>query len=268
VKSSDEAETNRGYYLYIGNSKGYLSFDDEYNLTVSGIVRASAGNIGGWEITPSSLVAPNKNLHIRPDMIFGGIVVPEELKFLAVGKYDIDISGEVTNYETDDASHYNFAYEIITDEAFTVKTSGETGFFLMDEIPSTNVDYSATPLEPDAENKVSIEANNLGRILLISRTTISPFNVTPGFILTSTGKLYASGVDLSGYITATGGKIGGWAIGTSTLSADGIVLKATTTNDKDDTKVININSGTFYVQKDGYMYSSSGKIGGWTIGTA
>ena len=217
VKSSDEATTNQAYYLFIGNSNGYLSFDDEYNLTVSGIIKASAGSIGGWEITPSSLIAPNKNLHIRPDMIFGGIVIPEELKFLDVEKYDID-SGEVTNYGSSDASHYNFAYEIMTDEAFIVQTSGETGFFLMDEIPSANANYFVTLLEPDVENRVSIEENNLGRILLISRTTASPFSATPGFILTSTGKLYASGVDLSGRITATSGEVGGWDIDWRSIS--------------------------------------------------
>lgn len=267
VKSSNEATTNQKYYLYIGNSKGYLSFDDKYNLTVSGNVIASAGNIGGWEITPSSLVAPNKNLHVRPDMIFGGMVVPEELKFLAVGRYDIDISGEVTNYETSDASHYNFAYEIMTDEAFTVKASGEPGFFLMDEIPSTNKDYSTTLLEPDEEHNFSIEENNLGRIILISKTILNPFGIAPdGFILTSTGKLYAAGADLSGRITATSGKIGGWTISTNMLSADGITLRATTANSESGTKVINAGNSTFYVRKDGYMYSSSGEIGGWSIG--
>ena len=102
-----------------------------------------------------------------------------------------------------------------------------------------------------------------------------------GFGVTSAGRLYATGAVVSGKVSATSGTIGGWTIASRKLSAGGngsgllpvvvqVPTKTTSTvfavggldnhSNYQDTK-----TRKFYVRADGYVYASSGKIGGWTI---
>jgi hypothetical protein len=67
------------------------------------------------------------------------------------------------------------------------------------------------------------------------------------------GLYYNWSIDSAGkanfdYLTAnSGGSIAGWNIGKNILSADGITLRATATNDEGETIVINAGNGTFSV---------------------
>lgn len=104
--------------------------------------------------------------------------------------------------------------------------------------------------------------------------TTAPFRVT------ALGKLYATGAEISGKITATSGKIGGWDITTNSLrnetegSSNNILIGSTTNN------VLSIGAtwtsgasatdwatGKFRVTKDGSMYANAGYIGNWKITT-
>jgi hypothetical protein len=87
------------------------------------------------------------------------------------------------------------------------------------------------------------------------------------FGVSNSGVLYATNANITGKINATtikanDGSIGGWSIGTTSLSSTNVTLSSASGT---TSKAINVNGGTFYVQNNGYMYASSGLIGGWNI---
>ena len=105
------------------------------------------------------------------------------------------------------------------------------------------------------------------------------------FSVSKTGKLYATGAEISGKITATEGKIGNWTIGTALYSSSGgSALSSTTSN----TAYIGTDGLNFYKSSSAYfkvttstgilsatganisgtITATGGKIGNWTIGTA
>ena len=102
--------------------------------------------------------------------------------------------------------------------------------------------------------------------------TTAPFRVT------ALGKMYATRAEISGKITATSGKIGGWDITTNSLrnetegTSNNILIGSTTNN------VLSIgatwtsgadatdwSTGKFRVLKNGSMYATAGEIGSWKI---
>ena len=72
-------------------------------------------------------------------------------------------------------------------------------------------------------------------------------------------------VDYEKGLFVNSGRIGGWSITDNTLSANGIILTATTSSSGDTIKVINVNDGVFYIQKNGAIYATSGYVGGWSL---
>lgn len=115
---------------------------------------------------------------------------------------------------------------------------------------------------------------------------ISNYNSTTQYVNLTGGKITAQGADIAGKITASSGSIGGWNIGTDTnksLYYGNQTPGATTTNlVLSPTSATNSNaiggSGTgltwfisagkvFGVTTAGALYSTSGKIGGFDIGT-
>ena len=72
-------------------------------------------------------------------------------------------------------------------------------------------------------------------------------------------------VDYEKGLFVNSGKIGGWSIADNTLSANGIILTAATSSSADTIKVINVNNGVFYIQKNGAIYATSGYVGGWSL---
>lgn len=116
---------------------------------------------------------------------------------------------------------------------------------------------------------------------------IRNYSTSTQYVNITGGKITAQGVDLTGEITASSGSIGGWNIGTDTnksLYYGNQTPGATTTNlILSPTSATNSNaiggSGTglkwfisagkvFGVTTAGALYATSGKIGGWTIGTS
>ena len=99
------------------------------------------------------------------------------------------------------------------------------------------------------------------------------------FGIDTTGKLYASSAEISGKITANSGSIAGWRIestylasGTATAPAANTLLLSPAGTSSSYTVAGTAKSGwmitagtTFGVNKDGGVYATSGKIGGWTL---
>ena len=88
-------------------------------------------------------------------------------------------------------------------------------------------------------------------------------------------------VDNTGYLFAKSGKIAGWTLSSSKLTAGGndtgvlpVVVQAPTSTTStvfavggkaDHSNYQDSTTRKFYVRADGYIYASSGTIGGWTI---
>ena len=92
---------------------------------------------------------------------------------------------------------------------------------------------------------------------------------------TADGSITASNVNLTGAITATGGKIAGWSIGNSTISKQSgdfyVVLSSSLTSNGD---VLVVRKGTssytypFCVRNDGTLYASNATITGKISGSS
>ena len=92
---------------------------------------------------------------------------------------------------------------------------------------------------------------------------------------TADGSITASNVNLTGAITATGGKIAGWSIGNSTISKQSgdfyVALSSSLTSNGD---VLVVRKGTssytypFCVRNDGTLYASNAKITGKISGSS
>lgn len=90
-----------------------------------------------------------------------------------------------------------------------------------------------------------------------------------GFYLYSNSKtvmsVTSSGLSVSGSITATSGTIGGFTIGSTKLYKTKTAYNNTTAGVYLGTDGIGLGAGTFYVTSAGYLYATSGKIGGMSL---
>ena len=97
-----------------------------------------------------------------------------------------------------------------------------------------------------------------------------------GWSLTSSGfTLYASsktvmsvtkdGLSVSGSVTASSGTIGGFTIGSSAIYKTKTAYNNSTAGVYVGTDGIGLGAGSFYVTSAGYLYASSGKIGGMSL---
>lgn len=90
-----------------------------------------------------------------------------------------------------------------------------------------------------------------------------------GFYLYSNSKtvmsVTKSGLSVSGSITATSGTIGGFTIASTKLYKTKTAYNNTTAGVYLGTDGIGLGAGTFYVTSAGYLYATSGKIGGMSL---
>lgn len=146
-------------------------------------------------------------------------------------------------------------------------SSGEIGAWKID----SNSFYSGTKAPDNASF-----SGSAGSVTLWSSGAIS----ARYFRLGADGKIYATGADISGKISASEGAIGGWTIdGTSLYSGTKAANNASNTTDDGSITIWSsgaISARFFRVGTDGKLYASSvdiagkitgtsGTIGGWTI---
>ena len=141
--------------------------------------------------------------------------------------------------------------------------------------------YTGT-LTANSDNNIGLSSADFTRTIGGTSRADLRFAIGDKFGITGDGVLYAHSLQ------ATGGKIGGWSIGSSTLgnytsvtsgtasTQYGVILNTGTSS---STQVIcagsrsfdgtNYGSWTyrFYVRNDGYMFSTAGSIGNWVIGS-
>lgn len=247
---------------------GALSWNGDH-LTVKGAITATSGQIGPWNITSSAIykVSSTWGSSTAGAAYFGnsGISITD--------KFKVDANGALT------ATGANITGVITA-------TSGALGAWtLTDHSFYATANNAATG---NVERQTGMQVPGTGFVALAVGATNPASWITAPFYVTHAGKLYATGVEISGTITSTSGRIGGWDIGgaslSNTTSSGNIVSIANGTNANQDVIVIAVKGSgdtytyPFHVHADGRLVAAnasitgavtatSGKIGPWSIGS-
>lgn len=130
---------------------------------------------------------------------------------------------------------------------------------------------TSAKIKTDAIKSRNYVAGSVGSFLNLADGTFTSKNLK----WTADGSITASNVNLTGAITATGGKIAGWSIGNSTISKQSgdfyVALSSSLTSNGD---VLVVRKGTssytypFCVRNDGTLYASNAKITGKISGSS
>ena len=130
---------------------------------------------------------------------------------------------------------------------------------------------TSAKIKTDAIKSRNYVAGSVGSFLNLADGTFTSKNLK----WTADGSITASNVNLTGAITATGGKIAGWSIGNSTISKQSgdfyVALSSSLTSNGD---VLVVRKGTssytypFCVRNDGTLYASNAKIKGKISGSS
>lgn len=248
---------------------GALSWNGE-RMNLKGAITATSGQIGPWNITSSAIYKGSSTWgsSTAGTGYFGnsGISITD--------KFKVDANGALT------ATGANITGVITA-------TSGALGAWtLTDHSFYATANNAATG---NVERQTGMQVPGTGFVALAVGATNPASWITAPFYVTHAGKLYATGVEISGTITSTSGRIGGWDIGgaslSNTTSSGNIVSIANGTNANQDVIVIAVkgSDGTytypFHVHADGRLVAAnasitgavtatSGKIGPWSIGSA
>ena len=105
----------------------------------------------------------------------------------------------------------------------------------------------------------------------IYKTKTSYSSTTAGVYIGTTGIGLGAGtfyVTSAGYLYCTSGQIGGFSIGASSLYNTKTAYSNTTAGVYVGTDGIGLGAGTFYVTSAGALYSTSGTVGGFSIGAS
>ena len=198
-----------------------------------GTVQGSSGYIGGWIIGKTSLVAANRSVGINSQ-----------------------VSGN-TDWRFWAGSSVPASAPFRVDESGNLVAESAT---ISGAIIAATIDIGgadATSFHVDIDGNIWSGHANFAS---------APFTVSNAGVLTATG------VDISGEITATSGEIGGWTIETDTLESvdDDIVLdpvnKKITVADGDDKIELLVDSGHGFID---FYYGASlrARLRGTTVGT-
>ena len=258
-------------------------------------VTATSGNIGGWTIGSTSLSAGNISLNNTGILTLGAtnqISLSSTSGInVASGKFTVDLTGALVAQNATITG--NITATSGTIGGWSIGASSITGGSL---VLNSNGSISSTNFNVDTTGKVTatnatlsgslttssltatggtiggwtINSNSIsaGSLTLSSTGTITSTN----FSTDSTGKITATNANISGTITtgnitATGGIIGGWTLGSTTLTGGSLILSSTgtiasTNFNMDTTGKITATSANI----SGTVTATAGTIGGWTLG--
>ena len=216
-----ESNTNNpraNFSLIIGKSFGVSDNGKLYasGAEISGKITATTGDIGGWKIGTGA-----NGLPAGATAIFNTVEGTE-------GKFSIGLQANAASTANINFFVKEYNTESKTwEDVFYVKNNGElkaTKAEITGKITATSGDIGGFTINASSLSCGSIGSDN-GFLLYPggSSTTYSvagsgykSFSMIVGsnFGVTPSGKLHASGAEISGKITATTGDIGGWKVGT------------------------------------------------------
>jgi len=263
------------------------------NLTISGTVSSSVGNIGGFTINGTQISSSNVSGETGLILKSDGQITASNAKIVGdVTATSGLFSGNVSAASIQATTGSIGGFLITNSEISSSGASGDTGLRLKS---SGEITASKAKVTGDIVAN-TITANTSGQIggFDIGSNIISASS--GNLILKSTGQITASAVSMSGTINASGGIIGGFTIGEdlqnsagATLQLDGVAGQITAsaalingnsviggfniTNDK-----ISSQAGTLVLSSSGQITASAvdltgkitaqtGTIGGFNIGT-
>lgn len=291
--------------MALGNGTEYLRFnaDGQNTLEISGIIKATGGEIAGWEIGSSSLVKMTKVTAGTPSTQYRvRLYAPGN----ASGSTTAFLAGErsYNGMNPDDASSYgswsdNF-YVRYDGSTFAnnitlgANISGLAPVATGGSLSASNVTGLSTVATSgsynDLSNKPTIPSLQ-GYIYVDGTIGSTPAEGATGFVVSSQGLLQAANAVIFGTIYASEGKIGGWTIGNNNIQKYNTTspavgetqyradLFAPATVDPANNRAISVSSRTrtsssagtwsydFAVYYDGSVVAKKGTIGGWTLGS-
>ena len=125
----------------------------------------------------------------------------------------------------------------------------------------STLEQTATSLSATVSSKVDSSGG--------SSSTFGWSLTSSGFTLSASSKTVMSvtkdGLSVSGSVTATSGTIGGFTISSSAIYKTKTAYNNSTAGVYVGTDGIGLGAGSFYVTSAGYLYASSGKIGGMSL---
>ena len=287
--------------LRINDKSGNKVFfaDDNGNLEITGVITATGGNIGGWQIKDMTLNPGNgstskKGLYVG-DMHYlfpynggnhSGSAVPtlhwgEKFKVYGDGYLvaeNAQIIGSITaNSLTLGNSAKNTVKGVINDD------------YIKQKLENLGIDPDKVITTNDYETKLYPVLKEEGYMIL-AKDYGSPDTTKKYFMVSKEGLLTAYNAVIWGTIHAGAGEIGSWSINNKYIESKAetesgatvttnwfSISSAVDTNNNDwihaGTRVttngsVKSTSYNFKVTKTGEMHATAGTIGGWTISSA
>ena len=237
------------------------------NVSMSGTVTATAGEIGGFTIDGHSLTSTGIEINNST-----------QATFISSSNFQVDHSGNVT------ASNISMSGAISTGEGdiggFTIGTSSisstgvsigniDEAYFLSSSKFTVDHSGSVTASDISMSGNISAAGGDIGGFTIdghsLTTTGVEINDATQGLFISSSeftvdhsGNVTASSVSMSGNISATTGEIGGFTIDGHSLTSTGVEIN-------NSTQALFISSSNFTVDHSGSMTASEGLIAGWDI---
>lgn len=159
-----------------------FTIDSSGNVTLTGKVTATSGAIGGWTLAANRLHSGSGNSYVGLDSGSGDYALWAGNETAASAPFSVKRSGAIK------------------------ATSGTVGGWTL----GANILSSGS-----GSSYVALDSSSGTYALWAGAASAAD----APFAVTKAGKLYASGAEISGKLTADTGKIGGWTIGTNRLSS-------------------------------------------------
>ena len=245
IKFSSSGSDGDGPYIKYGS--GHFSVDKNGNITAKG-----GGTIAGWTITDKELwgqyIDSNNNKYIA-----GINVDPNNTSKAganAIG--NLQKAFYAQGYDSNGVKDTSKTF-YVTHDGYLRSTAGQIANWTigLDNLTNGNVGLGSKTIN---KNRFSTSSDIIARIW-------SGSDENENFAVTDNGDLYSRS-----------GKIAGWTISENRLSKDDVGFTTLAANNSGGHGSIRIFAGSgsganrpFFVTDTGYLKSSSGQIGGWTI---
>ena len=235
-------------------SKGSISIGGNFVVGTNGILTATGANFTGSINAGSSITGTN---------ISGGTITGTTIKNTN-NTFSIDDNGNISGGSITIGDNF----KVTNDGKLTAKNASFTG-----NINSGSTITGATIKNTSGTFQVDANGNIKGAAITgssvsggsITGTTISggSLSIGDGFSVNTSGVLTATGANITGTITSTNGKIGGYTIGEHKLTATNVGMCSN--SNVEWAFWAGANSGVdapFHVGHNGYLYASNATITG------
>lgn len=238
------SSTSNGYYLAADG----LSIGDSFSVTSAGYLSATEGLIGGWNINSTTLKSTSNTIVLD-------------------GGNNKIYSGSHSTLSSTSSGYYLAADGLSIGSHFSATSTGAitaTSVDLTGKITATSGKIAGYTISGDKlyGSQVGMDAESGGDYAFWAGASVGSSGSAP-FRVGHDGSLYSSSATVTGSITATSGRIGGWNISGGALIGTDIGLDS---NNQASHAIWAGNSdqwnAPFRVGHNGALYASSATISG------